>query len=38
MALAVWSVKINLKSYFESLGLSTNIKAHEYFLVIDLSF
>lgn len=32
------SITINLKSYFESLGLSTNIKAHEYFLVIDLSF
>lgn len=32
------SIAINLKSYFESLGLSINIKKHDYFLAIDLSF
>jgi hypothetical protein len=32
------SITTNLKSYFENVGLSFNIRSHEYFLVIDLSF
>lgn len=32
------SITTNLKSYFESLGLSNDIRPHKYLLVVDLSF
>lgn len=32
------SITIDLKSYFESLGLSTTIRINENFLIVDLSF